>query len=396
MHTTSDVPQNDRTRRVIQLMMLAFGHFVVDMYAGFVQPLIPELYDRVGVRLSMMVLLVGVSNILVNAIQPVAGLIASRFRWPVFLLLGPALAMMLSLLGLPHTYAGLAAIILTAHVGVGIFHPDGLMAAQDVSGSLGHVGIPFFLSGGYLGYSLGAVISTQWYYHYQFDGFWLLAVPGVLLLVLTVIVGLPGQGEAPAARSSSANAKVGGTHFALLLVLGVITISATCVLFMFLNVDLESRWGAEGIKWGGLAMAIIGGSGVAASYVLGWLSGRRSLFGLIAIGQIACIPFYLLLLRADTGPALIAWSIPTGVFMGVSFFPLIATAARWSPQLNPILRAGLIMGGSWGIGSLLAITCGLLTDRGITAGQFLPYMVIPMFLAAGLSGWLYVRQRKAA
>jgi predicted MFS family arabinose efflux permease len=364
------------------------------MYGGFVGPLIPALRDRVGVRTSQMALVITASHILVNAIQPVAALITTRFRWSVFLLAGPALATTLTLMGLPDSFAALAALILTAHVGIGIFHPDGLMAAHDVSGSRGHVGVPFFLSGGYLGYSLGAWVSTQWYYHYQFDGFWKLAAPGVALLALILMTGLLTRGAAATAKPPARAAVVDATNFWLLLVLGILTVTATCVFFLFLNVDLESRWGAVGIKWGGYALAIIGISGAAASYVWGWLSGRKSLFALIAIGQVACAPFYLMLLKAEHWTALLGWSVPVGMFMGVSFFPLIATASRWSSQMTPALRAGVIMGGSWGIASLVAMGCGWLTDWGITAGQFLPYAVIPMGLTAAVAGWLYLRERK--
>jgi len=384
-----------RTRRMVQLGTLALGHLLVDMYGGFVAPLIPAFRDRLGVRLSQMAVVVTASQILVNAIQPLAGFVTTRLRWSAFLVLGPALALTLAFLGFAGNFAVLAALILGAHVGIGVFHPDGLMSAHDVSGSRAHVGVPIFLSGGYLGYSLGAWISTQWYYYYHFDGFWLLAAPGVLLLMLIFTTGLAGRGVVAAAKPPARVAAGGGIHFAVLLILGIITVSATCVLFTFLTVHLKARWGDEGMKWGGCALAIFGIAGAVASYLWGRLSHSRSLFGLIAVGQIACIPLYLLLIRANSGPALLALSVPTGMLLGVSFFPLIATAARWSPQLTPGLRAGLIMGGSWGIASLVPMICGLLTEWGVTTGQFLPYMVIPMGLAAALAGWLYVRERRS-
>ena len=119
-----------------------------------------------------------------------------------------------------------------------------------------------------------------------------------------------------------------------------------------------------------------------------------SRFALIAIGQAACGPLYLLAVTAGSGPALVALSIPTGLFAGGAFFPLIATAARRSPQLTPNLRAGLIVGGVWGGGSIVAITCGQLTRFGITARQILLAMAGTIAASAALALMLYIREKR--
>ncbi len=381
-----------RTRRA-QLAALTLAHLLVDMYAGLVQPLIPELRERVGVRLSVMTAVIGVSHIVVNAVQPFAGLIAARLRRPLLMLIGPALAMTLALLGEPESLWTLAVLLIVAHVGIGMFHPDGLMAAHAVSGSKGHLAMPIFLSGGYLGYSLGAVVSTQWLYHFGFDRFWWLMAPGWVLIGVLFLAGLHKPIRRDIAGPSASGPRQ-GTHFAALMALSVLSVTMTCVVFMFFRVDLKDRWGDSGGVYGGQALAVFGLAGVTASYVWGLLSVRFSRFALMAFGHVACAPLMLMTLRAQTGTELLLWCIPTGATLGTSLFPLIVTAARDAPQLNPNLRAGLIIGGTWGGGSMIAMGCGWLTDFGVRPDQFMPFTIIPTLAAAMLAGYLYVAERR--
>jgi len=383
-----------RHHPVVLLGTLSLGHFAVDMYAGFLQPLIPALVDHVGVRKSLMISLAAACQIVVNGIQPVAGWATTRYRRCGFLLLGPALALLMGLMGLPTSYILLAAVVLVAHVGIGVYHPEALVAAHDAAGPRAHVGVPIFLSGGYLGFSGGAWLSTQWHALFGFDGFWLLAIPGGAVVGLIVLTGLVRHRAEPPPVPSGPATPRGDLNFYLLAVLGSFVVTGTVMLFMFLNVDLEARWGEAGIAAGGRALALVGLAGATASYLWGWLSGRRSPFALIAIGQLLCVPFFLMMVSAPTPVGLMAWSVPTGALLGGAFFPLVATAARRSRQLTPVLRAGLIMGGSWGVANLIAMACGWLTDLGVTAGAILRWNVLAMVVAAGLAAYIYVQRRK--
>ncbi|MFW6154725.1 MAG: MFS transporter [Planctomycetota bacterium] len=385
-----------RHHPVVLLGTLSLGHFAVDMYAGCFQPLIPALVDHVGVRVALMTSLAGACQIVVNAIQPVAGWATMRWRRCGFLLLGPALALLMALMGLPTSYAVLAAVVLAAHVGIGVYHPEALVAAHDAAGPHAHLGVPIFLSGGYLGFSSGAWLSTQWHALFGFEGFWLLAIPGALVVGLIVLTGLVRhRAEAPPGPSGPVTGRK-DLNFYLLAVLGTFVVTGTVMLFMFLNVDLEARWGREGMAWGGRALAVVGLTGALASYLWGWLSSRRSPFALIAVGQLLCVPFFLAMISARTPRGLMAWSVPTGVLLGGAFFPLVATAARRSPQLTPVLRAGLIMGGSWGVANLIAMGCGWLTDVGVTAGMILRWNVLAMIIASGLAGYIYLHRWRVA
>ena len=254
-------------------MVLTLGHLVVDMYGGFLLPLIPVLRDRLDVKLSSLTVVTGLCGIAVNGIQPLAGMLSPRLSRPALLIAAPVLAAMLALIGVPGDLLALGALAVVGHLGIGIFHPDGLMAAHAISGSREHLGVPIFLSGGFLGWSLGTLLATQWVDRYSFDGFWILALPGLLVLVLFVMTGLCRRGVAHAVGETGGSAG-DGPAFGMLLVLGIVMVSAIMVLYTFLTVDLEARMGPCGIKWGGYCLSVLGISGVLGSLVWGYLSAR--------------------------------------------------------------------------------------------------------------------------
>jgi hypothetical protein len=148
------------------------------------------------------------------------------------------------------------------------------------------------------------------------------------------------------------------------------------------------------VAWGGTALAILGLSGMFGSYLWGYLSARVSAFVLILAAQLACAPLYLLLLRADSAAGLALLSFPTGLCMGGALFPLLATASRRSRQLTPGLRAGVIVGGTWGLASLLPMGCGWLTDYGVTVGQLLHAAVFLILGSAALSLVIHLSARR--
>jgi len=361
-----------------RLAVLTLEHLVVDMYGGFLLPLIPVLVLRLEVKLSAMTALTGACYIVVNGIQPLAGWLSPRLRGPTLLLVGPLLAGMVALIGTTSSFWVVACLAMIGHTGIGVFHPDGLMAAQAISGSREHLGVPIFLSGGFFGWSVGALLSAQWVNRWGFDGFWVLALLGAGAVGLLVLAGLHRKDGVAPRRSRDAAGDGDGPHFGLLMALGIGMTSAVTVLFTFLGVDLYARFGSEGVRWAGISLASIGVSGTLGSFLWGYLSARRSPFALIALGQFAAVPLYLLLINVPTGPPLLALSILTGPCLGGAFFPVVATLSRRSRELTPGLRAGLIIGGTWGVASLVMMACGWATDFDVTPRQIL--LAVPAML----------------
>lgn len=357
--------------RTAKLTVLTFAHILVDMYGGFLLPLLPAIEKRLGVEAWVLATFAGFCGIVVNGVQPLAGMVSPRLRRPTLMLVAPVLAGAMALMGVWDTFWGFAIVVLVGFVGVGVFHPDALVSAQVASGRRDHLGVPIFLSGGFLGISAASLLSTQWVTRWGFSCFWVLAVPGVLMIGLYALAGLHHRDgdvrrHVPPTGATAPNAP----NLWMLMLLGVLMASPVMILFTFLNFHQEAQFGDPGLRWGGYALAMLGFSSMLGSYLWGYLSVRVSPFTLIAVGQFLCVPIYLLLVGSH-GTTLVLLSIPVGLTMGGAFFPVVTTLSRRSRALTPALRAGLIIGGTWGVGCVVQMVCGLVRKSGVASGQIL-------------------------
>ncbi|MCD6365710.1 MAG: hypothetical protein J7M14_07525 [Planctomycetes bacterium] len=381
--------------RGARLATLTFGHFVVDMYAGFCIALIPELSNHLGEEVWKVTALVGACGVLVNMVQPPAGWALTRASRGVFLIMGILLAMCAALIGLAGSFVALALLMLTAHVGIGVYHPGALTSVLDMSGARDHLGVPVFMSGGFIGWSVGAAVATQWVYYFGFEHFYLLALPAMALLALCVLTGLHRRGRSATRAAPDRAVSTGPAHLAIIMVLGLMIGVSITVLYMFLKTDLEARFGKEGLKVGGNVIAALGLSAMAGSFFWGHLSVRFSPYALIAVGQLIGAALYLPLIRSSGGHMILLGAV-AGFFLGAAFFPLVATMAGRARQLTMGTRLGLIVGVSWGAGSLTAILCGYLIRLGVTAGEILHGNVLMVLGAACVALVLYAIERRSA
>lgn len=381
-----------RNQRILQLGALSLGHFITDMYGGFLMPLLPSLAVWLRQDFAVVSIIASVAGMVVNGIQPFAGAVIHRFRLPVFLLLGPLLAVGYALLGEVRSTTGFLILACLAAVGVGLFHPSALLGAHVASGSRDRVGIPIFLSGGAFGVAAGAVLATQWVYWLGPERLWWLAAPGVLLILgvylptgvlrLDIHQPIPEHVQRASLR----------LPFAALMTLGGLLAITITLIMTYFTKHLQAFFPHEqALVLGGAALGIINICGALTSYLWGVLSRRVSILRLLAGAQLLAAGVLVLLIRADSATEVIVFSVLAGLFAGSAFFPNVATLARHAYGLTPGLRAGLMIGGAWGIGSLGAIVCAALLKVGVTVTQILIFTV-PLTVATAALALVFDRQ----
>ncbi len=375
-----------------QLIVLTLAHMTVDLYGGMFAPLIPALERNAGISAGVLGMLAGIGGIVVNGIQPLAGLAIHRVRYPWFLMLGPLLAVCIVGIGLTQSLWGIALAVLVSHVGIGIFHPEGLMTAHEVAGTRDHIGVPFFLSGGFFGYALGALVATRWVAGFGFDHFECLAVPGAVLVALLLLARTPQAATAASSRAAGEETAPDAPGFWPLFVLVSLIVASTQMLFVFLTTHLDRAFGPSALPIGGTALFILGLTSAFGSYVWGTLSGRVSTFAIVALAQLLALPLYAGLLLADALEWVVVLSVPLGALMGV--YPLVARLARRARGLSAGLRSGLVVGGSWLVGSLPVCLAGWLVDRGLAVHVPLLAMMGAIAAAGVLAFGLYLHDRR--
>ena len=143
---------------------LTLVHFTGDLYASFINPLLPVFADSFSLSMTQVGLLAGVNRLFMFVVQPLAGYFADHYRSRLFVLGGPLLTMVfIPLVGYAPSFLFLMAFIAIGSIGQALFHPP---VAGMISGYSGrHFGfsMSIFNVGGTFAFAVGPIVITQSY-----------------------------------------------------------------------------------------------------------------------------------------------------------------------------------------------------------------------------------------
>jgi predicted MFS family arabinose efflux permease len=294
------------TRSTVRIGILAFAHFTVDFYYGLGIPLPePTLVRHLSVDLLAVMAILSTSAIIVDAIQPLGGLLLPKQGLPSILVAGPLLAAATVCIGLTTNYWGVAALLMTGAVGIGIVHNEAVLTVQGLTKQRLGLAVSVFMSGGYFGAASGALISGWWAQNSALRYFWVWGGLSVLLVGLVIASGLhrlrPGGGH------SRMETEEGGVAFAPLLALAICIATANVILVRLMPVFLVRTFGEQAQVWGGAVFFAVGMAGAFGSYAWGYLSARFGSGALIVAAWLVGIPFLYLLFHPHEPRMVLLW-----------------------------------------------------------------------------------------
>ena len=285
--TQTAAPAPIRTADPRTLWAATSAHFLNDFYVSFLAPLLPLVVLKFNLSLTLAGFLATVLTTSAAMSQPLFGAVADRMRRRIFVVVGPALAVVaMGLMGLAPTYTVLLILLLLAGTGTASFHPQGASSAGQASGTQLGRGLSLFVAGGELGYSLGPLIIALVVQARGLASTWIVAVPGLVACGLLWRF-IPGRRPMPAATASRGLRADLRAAFAPLFVLWLIVVLRSVIISAyqtFLPLLLQQRGGS--IVEGGWAVFVFGGIGALGGISGGTLSdryGRRRMLGLSLI-----------------------------------------------------------------------------------------------------------------
>jgi FSR family fosmidomycin resistance protein-like MFS transporter len=143
------------------LVLLASGHFMVDMTVGGLAPLVPVFTVAFALSDLEASLILAASTLSSSAIQPLFGWVADRRPAPWFLWGGVALAaVMFALAGVVGGYPWVLACIVGSGIGVAAYHPEAARLAHRLAGERKASGVAWFMTGGNLGFAAGPLVTA--------------------------------------------------------------------------------------------------------------------------------------------------------------------------------------------------------------------------------------------
>lgn len=144
---------------------LSFSHFTIDVYSGFVNPLMPFFAEKLNFTLAIATLILSFSHLCSSLMQPIFGYISDKWKKRFFIFWGMALtSIFIPLIGIAPNVILLTFFLVMGSIGNGFFHPQAtglvnLFSEEDTKTK----NIGMFLASGTIGYAIGPFISSLIY-----------------------------------------------------------------------------------------------------------------------------------------------------------------------------------------------------------------------------------------
>jgi FSR family fosmidomycin resistance protein-like MFS transporter len=377
---------NERTQWG-KLAVLTGLHLVSDMFPGYIPAILTPIREAFGLSLTMGIVLLSVLNASTNGMQVATGHLRSRSERPVFMQIAFALTGILCLLYFVPTGSlalpVLFAIMIVGGTGVALFHPESMRAIHGLGRISSPVKTPIIMMGGYFGFCGGAWLGACLVERWGFKGLLLFlpAAAAACAAVPFMRFRLAVEGEAPAGGSA------GGVSlpFWFLFVMAVPVCTGTTVVVSLLPTHVNLL--GLGLSFGGLSSFLFG-AGIGAGGVLwGVIARRRGELLISVVSLFLGIPFLVLYLAyAGFRPAV--WVLLICGFCFGGGYPMIVSLARNAAGMNLGGRMGWMLGGVWGIASVMLM---LLSPLAEYAERHHGNLTVVMYVACALfavSGFL--------
>ena len=376
------------------IFALSLVHFTGDFYAAFLTPLLPLFVDKLGLTLTQVGLLAGISRFLAFVVQPSAGYIADHYHTRVFILGGPLLAtVFMPLIGVAPSYLVLILFVSMGSIGVSMFHPPAAGMVSQYSGSRFGLSMALFNLGGTLSFGLGPIFIAFFVHSLGLESSPVTMVFGLLLMAfLYKIVPLPTtEGLANIGFMGSIKEAFGAVWKP------IFTIWAVMVLRSFVGqvymTFLPIYYAREGFSLLsiGTIVSLFTVAGALSGVAAGHLSDRFGFKPVFFVSHGLATPslYLLLLLPGDWayGSAFLA-----GFFVMASL-PLGVTMAQEIAPKGKSMVSSLMMGLAWGTGGIMTPLAGKLADLFSIRPVLAVLAVIPL-LTVGLIAMLPERSAR--
>jgi FSR family fosmidomycin resistance protein-like MFS transporter len=179
-----------------EVLTIAAGHFVHDVFTGGLPSLLPLLIEKLSLSLVMAGSLSAILQI-PALLNPFVGYLADRVSLRYFIIFAPAVTgtlMMVS--GLMPDYTALLTLLLVTGVSSVAFHAPAPAMIGRISGGQVGKGMGFFMAAGELGRTIGPLLAVWAVSTWTLEGVWRLALAGwaasfILFLRLRHVVSRP-------------------------------------------------------------------------------------------------------------------------------------------------------------------------------------------------------------
>ena len=375
------------------IFALSLVHFTGDFYAAFLTPLLPLFVDKLGLTLTQVGLLAGISRFLAFVVQPSAGYVADHYHTRFFILGGPLVAaVFMPLIGIAPSYLVLLLFVSLGSIGVSMFHPTAAGMVSQYAGSHFGLSMALFNLGGTLSFGLGPIFIAFFVYTWGLEASPLTMVFGLVLMAfLYKIVPLPTtEGLGNLGFMGSIREAFGAVWKPIVIIWSIMVLrSFVGQVFMTFLPIYYSREGFSLLSLGTI-VSLFTVAGALSGVAAGHLSDRVGFKPVFFVSHGLATPclYLLILLPGD-------WAFVSAFLAGffvMASLPLGVTMAQELAPKGKSMVSSLMMGLAWGTGGMMTPLAGMLADLFSIRHVLAVLAVIPL-LTVGLIARLPERSK---
>ncbi|MBU1344471.1 MAG: MFS transporter [Proteobacteria bacterium] len=367
--------QKFQTGRVV---LVAFSHFIHDVYTSFLAPLLPLIIEKLSLTLSQAGLLSTVMQ-MPALLNPFIGLFADNkglARWLV--ILAPTLtAIPMSLILNASSYWLLLVLLFLSGFSVALYHVPSPVLIAKYSGNKKGRGMSIFMAGGESARAVGPMFAVAAVSFLGENHFYIVMGFAVLTSILLYFTLEKEEQKTRIQRKGSLKASYHEIKHVLIPLSGILLARSFMHASMgvFLTVFVERQTGS--LWYGGAALALYEAFGVAGVLSAGtlsdWLGRQRVLFWVLMVAPVAILIFVF-----STGLLKILMLVITG-FAVLSTTPVMLAIIQENAKDNPSAANGLFMMISFAVRSMAVFLAGIIGDLAGLENMFIVSAVIGFF-----------------
>ena len=338
----------------MQLLVLAGVHFLADMFASILPPILPALRAEFTLSLSLGGIVLVVMTLTSNCVQLPTGHLRAEKTRPLFMHLGTIVAASICLLAaLPSQNGVLPALVCLAVVsgcGIGLVHPEGLRAVHLLDKVPPAISTAVFMTGGFLGYAGGGAIAAYLVSRFGLRGLYLLMPCPVLGILMVAALRIRLAVEPKATDPEPPPPIEGRLNFWPLMAMAVPAAVSTTIVAWLLPTRLNEL--GFGLTFGGFSTMMFGLGGALGSFIWGCIAYKKGELLCSIIALFLVLPFLAAYLVLIDNPVALYLLFGAG-FCAFSAYILMITLARHAIGPNLGRRMAFMVGGTWAVANLI-------------------------------------------
>jgi len=356
--------KNIPAHKSVKILLIAFSHFIHDVYTSFLSPILPILMERFALSYTSLAFLRVILRI-PSLLNPFIGSLTDRTDLKYFVALTPAITgTAMCLMGNMPDYLSLVLLLFIAGISSCFFHVPAPSLLKNISDKKLGMSMSAFQIGGELSRSVGPVVVVAAISLWGFEGLYRLAAFGILVscILLLKLGNTNGAGRKEENRGMTKDIgetfRYGKNLFIFisgLLLIKILTASVIATFLPIYLVNLKYKF------WqGGLYLSLVQASAVVGVMMTGTLSDRIGRKPFLLFTAVASPISIFLFLSAND--AMLALSLILVGLICFSNTPVILALIQEAGFKYPSIANGIYMMLNFALSGGLILIFGKFAD----------------------------------